>query len=261
MEISSDHSLVEISSDPVKTTAVFDDERNVNGNESHLVNCLEKALPHTGSQNEATTTTSGDIQLSTSQCGGSCQIMQSKLAGNTSESCDSVCGDLTDQPIDRTLLIDGTDNNNAVLESAMCGCQGNCLEGATQPCSQSNCLEGATQLCSQSNCLEGATQPCSQGNCLEGPTQPCSQSNCLEGATQPCSQGNCLECATQPCSQGNCLEGATQPCSELGKDLLQMYTDGVDTDICLRLTTGETFLAHRSVQSMHVMQQTQQYFT
>ena len=103
--------------------------------------------------------------------------MQSKLAGNTSPSRDSVCVDLEDRPIDRTPLIDRTlpidrtDNNITVVGSASCGCHGNCLEGATEPCSQ------------------------------------------------------------------------------LGEDLLQMYTDGVDTDICLRLTTGETFLAHRSVQS------------
>ena len=181
-EICSDHILVtkEISSDPVND--VFDDERNVN--ESHLASCLEKALPQADNENEATTivttTTSGDSQLSTSQCEASYQIMQSELAGDTSQSRDSVCGDLEDRPIDRshrtqlidrTLPIDRTDNNITVVESASCGCEGNCLEGATEPCSQ------------------------------------------------------------------------------LGKDLLQMYTDGVDTDICLRLTTGETFLAHRSVQS------------
>ena len=177
-EICSDPNLVtkEISSDPVND--VFDDERN--GNESHLASCLEKALPQADDENEATTivttTTSGDSQLSTSQCEASYQIMQSKLAGDTSQSRDSVCVDLEDRPIDRTPLIDRTlpidrtDNNISVVESASCGCEGNCLEGATEPCSQ------------------------------------------------------------------------------LGKDLLQMYTDGVDTDICLRLATGETFLAHRSVQ-------------
>ena len=166
-----DHSPVtkEISSVPVNTMAAFDDDTIVN--EGHLVSCLEKALPQADGENEATTTTSSGFQLFTSQCEASYQIMQSKLAGNTSQSRDSVCVDLEDRPIDRTPLIDRTDNNITVVESASCGCRGNCLEGATEPCSQ------------------------------------------------------------------------------LGKDLLQMYTDGVDTDICLRLTTGETFLAHRSVQS------------
>ena len=51
------------------------------------------------------------------------------------------------------------------------------------------------------------------------------------------------------CCHGNDSgsEGATEPCSQLGQDLLQMYMVGTDADICLKLTTGETFHAHRSV--------------
>ena len=53
------------------------------------------------------------------------------------------------------------------------------------------------------------------------------------------------------CRHGNDSgwEGATEPCSQLGEDLLQMYdyVSGRDADICLKLTTGETFHAHRSV--------------
>ena len=49
---------------------------------------------------------------------------------------------------------------------------------------------------------------------------------------------------------GNGLEGAAEPCSQLGEDLLRMYLGGAETDVCLRLTTGETFHAHRSVQSL-----------
>ncbi|KAI0213242.1 BTB/POZ domain-containing protein 8 [Lamellibrachia satsuma] len=49
---------------------------------------------------------------------------------------------------------------------------------------------------------------------------------------------------------GNSLEGAAEPCSQLGEDLLRMYLGGAETDVCLRLTTGETFHAHRCMLSL-----------